>query len=268
MVARPEVRAWRPPVRGIVEVFHARFADHSYPMHTHDSWTLLLVDDGMVRYELDRHEHGALNNLVTLLPPHVPHNGSPATPQGFRKRVLYLDTAILGENLIGLAVDTPALHDPGLRRQIHALHTALEVPGEELAAEGLLALVHERLHGHLRQEPPPAVAGSDSRGLAHRLRDLLNDRYVDGVSLDEAAALLHAHPTHLIRAFGREFGMAPHQYLTGRRIDLARHLLLEGLPARHVAAASGFYDQSHLTRHFKKVLGTTPGQYGRRSTTT
>jgi AraC-like DNA-binding protein len=261
MVARPEVRAWRPPVRGIVEVFHASFTDHSYPMHTHDSWTLLLVDDGMVRYDLDRHEHGALNHLVTLLPPHVPHNGSPATSHGFRKRVLYLDTTILSESLAGIAVDSPALNDPGLRRQIHTLHTALEVPGAELAAESLLALIRERLRGHLRQEPVPAVSGSDSRGLAHRLRDLLNDRYVGGISLDEAAGLLHAHPTHLIRAFSREFGMAPHQYLTGRRIDLARHLLLEGLPARHVAAASGFYDQSHLTRHFKKVLGTTPGRY-------
>src|SRR4051794_1625044 len=263
MVACPEVRAWRPPVRGIVEVFHANFTDHSYPMHTHDSWTLLLIDDGMVRYDLDRHEHGALNHLVTLLPPHVPHNGSPATPQGFRKRVLYLDTTILSEKLVGLAVDSPALNDPGLRRRIHTLHTALETPGEELAAESLLALIHERLHGHLRQEPLPAITGADSRGLAHRLRDLLDDRYVAGISLDEAAGLLHAHPTHLVRAFGREFGMAPHQYLTGRRIDLARHLLLDGMPTGDVAAAAGFYDQPHLTRHFKKVLGTTPGRYRR-----
>src|SRR6476660_8131789 len=106
MVARPEVRAWRPPVRGIVEVFHASFTDHSYPMHTHDSWTLLLIDDGMVRYDLDRHEYGALNHMVTLLPPHVPHNGSPATSHGFRKRVLYLDTTILSESLGGIAVDS------------------------------------------------------------------------------------------------------------------------------------------------------------------
>lgn len=73
--APAEVRAWRPAVPGIMEVFHAHFTDHAYPMHVHDSWTLLIVDDGAVRYDLDRHEHGALDSMVTLLPPSVPHNG-------------------------------------------------------------------------------------------------------------------------------------------------------------------------------------------------
>ena len=54
------VRAWRPAVPGVTEVFHARFTEHAYPSHTHDAWTLLIVDDGAVRYDLDRHEHGAL----------------------------------------------------------------------------------------------------------------------------------------------------------------------------------------------------------------
>src|SRR4051812_7207252 len=54
------VRAWRPDVPGVAEVFHAHFVDHASPAHTHEAWTLLLVDDGAVRYDLDRHEHGAL----------------------------------------------------------------------------------------------------------------------------------------------------------------------------------------------------------------
>ncbi|NUT99873.1 MAG: AraC family transcriptional regulator, partial [Saccharothrix sp.] len=64
-------------------------------MHTHDTWTLLLIDEGTVQFELDHHEHGAIRSRVTLLPPHVPHDGRSATPHGFRKRVLYLDTTVL-----------------------------------------------------------------------------------------------------------------------------------------------------------------------------
>ncbi|MEV6337684.1 helix-turn-helix domain-containing protein [Nocardia vinacea] len=52
-------------------------------------------------------------------------------------------------------------------------------------------------------------------------------------------------------------------YLISRRVDLARPLLLDGIPARDVAAATGFHDQPHLIRHFKRILGTTPGQYAR-----
>ena len=64
---------------GIAEVFHARFTDHAYPVHAHDTWTLLVVDQGMIRYDLHRHEHGALRTAVTLLPPHVAHTGRSAT---------------------------------------------------------------------------------------------------------------------------------------------------------------------------------------------
>jgi hypothetical protein len=62
------VAAWKPDVEGIREVFHASFTTHVYPAHTHDAWTLMLLDTGAVRYELDRHEHGALVSGVTLLP--------------------------------------------------------------------------------------------------------------------------------------------------------------------------------------------------------
>ena len=81
------------------------------------------------------------------------------------------------------------------------------------------------------------------------------------MSLREAAGTLYAHPVHLVRAFSAEFDISPHQYLVTRRVDRARRLLLAGEPPHAVAAATGFYDQSHLTRHFKRVVGTTPARY-------
>ncbi|MDX3118646.1 AraC family transcriptional regulator [Streptomyces scabiei] len=259
-----DVRAWRPRVPGVVEVFHAHFTGYAYPMHVHEAWTLLIVDDGAVRYDLDRHEHGTPHDTVSLLPPHVPHNGSPATPDGFRKRVLYLDSGVLGEDLVGAAVDAPDLRDPVLRRRVGQLHSALARPGEELEADSRLTLIGERLRAHLRPRPRPAGSPRPDPGLARRLRELLDERVVAGLALDEAAGLVHAHPAHLVRAFSAAYGLAPHQYLTARRVDLARRLLLDGLPSGEVAAASGFYDQAHLTRHFRKLVGVTPGRYGRR----
>ena len=247
---------------GVVEVLHARFTEHAYPMHVHDAWTLLLVDEGAVRYDLGRRAHGTPRDTVTLLPPLVPHNGAPATARGFRKRVLYLDRTRLDERLVGPAVDTPNLVDPVLRRRVDQLHAALAHPGDELEAESRLALVGERLRWHLRLRPAAGRA-RERAGVAHDLRALLDERLVAGIGLDEAARLVHAHPTHLVRAFSAAFGIAPHQYLMARRVDRARGLLLAGLPAAEVAAVSGFYDQSHLTRHFRRYLGVPPGRYAR-----
>jgi AraC-like DNA-binding protein len=260
MVRGETVTAWRPELPGVAEVFHARFTRHVYPAHTHDAWTLLIIDEGAVRYDLDRHQHAAQRGLVTLLPPHVPHDGRAATAHGFRKRVLYLEPGVLGERLIGPAVDHPAWLDPPLRQRIHQLHLSLAQPGEDLQAQSRLALITERLRLRLRGarvEPPPA---RDPQ-LADRLRELLDAHLVDGLTLERAADELGAHPTHLVRAFTRAHGLPPHRYLTGRRVELARRLLLAGMPAAQVAVDAGFFDQSHLTRHFSRMLGITPARY-------
>jgi AraC-like DNA-binding protein len=285
--AHERVEAWRPPVAGVREVFHARFVDHAYPPHTHDAWTVLTVHDGAVRYRLDRHDHGSTRSVVTLLPPHVVHDGRAATGHGFRKQVLYLDPAVLGEDRIGPAVDHPTLPDPELAAALADLHRTLRATGGPLEAESLLALVVERLAWHLDGRPRPSPlaadgsggsgagrggagwlgaaggrpAGRQGRRLAERLRDLLDAAPAAPVTLADAAGRLDASPTHLVRAFHAAFGVPPHAYLVARRVDVARGRLLDGESPAQAALAAGFHDQAHLTRHFRRHVGTTPGRY-------
>jgi AraC-like DNA-binding protein len=254
--------AWSPAVPGVTEILHAHFVEHAYPPHVHDVWTLLIVDTGAVSYQLDRHQHAAVPEAVTLLPPYVVHDGRAATTYGFRKRVVYLEPAVLGADLVGTAADRPTLADALLRRRVSQLDQALSEPGETLQAESRLALVADRIRATLRDEPvrrPPAPR------IAGELRDLLDARTVPGISLGDAAALLDAHPTHLVRSFTAAYGVPPHAYLTGRRIERARGMLLAGRPPAEVATAAGFYDQAHLTRHFRRYLGTTPARFARRT---
>lgn len=260
--ARPTIRAWRPAVAGVAEVLHAHFPQHAYPSHTHDTWTLLLVDSGTVAYDLERHQHGALGDRVTLLPPHVPHDGRSVETTGFRKRVVYLEREAIDTGLVGAAVDHPGWAEPALRGQVHELHAVLAEPGDAFEAEVRLALVVDALRQRLTGAAEPPVVRRD-RPLAQRLRELLDERVVDGVTLLEAAGVLGAHPTHLVRAFSGEFGIPPHRYLTGRRLDRARRLLLAGERPADVASVVGFHDQAHLTRHFRRLLGVTPAAYAR-----
>ena len=192
----------------------------------------------------------------------MPHDGRSVRPEGFRKRVLYLEPERLGTDLIGAAVDQPELLDPLLRQRIEQLHGVLALGQESLEAESRLTLIEERLRQHLERQ---VIAPPDRRdaGVASRLREVLDAHLPGGITLDEASTLVHAHPAHLVRAFSREFGMPPHRYLTGRRVDLARRYLLEGRPAAEVATLAGFYDQSHLTRHFRRMLGVTPSSFAR-----
>ncbi|CAM5521643.1 helix-turn-helix transcriptional regulator [Streptomyces avidinii] len=264
---RSTVRAWQPSVPGIAEVFHARFTEHAYPAHVHDTWALMILDGGRVDFALDGERHGfGVSDAVILLPPGVAHDGRTVTEAGFRKRVLYLDTSVLPERLTGAAVDTPLLADPALRERVHGLHLALaERDPDPLEAQSRLAFVRERLHRRLAgRAVAGAGAGAAAAVVAVRLRELLDARVAEGITLEEASAELgHLHPTHLIRSFRATYGLPPHAYLTARRVALARRLLLAGVRPAEAAVAAGFYDQAHLTRHFGRHVGISPARFAR-----
>ncbi|WP_328790551.1 MULTISPECIES: helix-turn-helix domain-containing protein [unclassified Streptomyces] len=262
------VSAWQPAVPGIAEVFHARFTEHAYPAHVHDTWALMILDGGRVDFALDGERHGlGVSQAVVLLPPGVSHDGRTVTEAGFRKRVLYLDTSVLPERLTGAAVDAPLLADPVLRERVHGLHLAL-AERDPFEAQSRLAFVRERLHrrlaGRAAEGPEPGPGPGSGARVAVRLRELLDARVAEGITLEEASVELgHLHTTHLIRSFKAAYGLPPHAYLTARRVALARRLLLAGVRPAEAAVAAGFYDQAHLTRHFGRHVGISPARFAR-----
>jgi AraC-like DNA-binding protein len=255
------MRAWHPSVPAVREVLHARMTQHAYPSHTHADWALMLVDEGAVAYELGGRARIADARSATLLPPGIAHDGRAAPDtEGFRKRVAYLDASWLPDALAGHAVDLPDRVD--IVEPTRRAHRALAVAGEELAAEAALVEIADRLG----RTGGDALEPTSDRAASRRLRDLLESRLVEGITLAEAGRVLAMNPSHLARAFTAQYGLPPHRYVTSRRVDVARDLLLTGMRPASVAAAAGFHDQAHLTRHFRRVLGTTPARFASHAT--
>jgi AraC-like DNA-binding protein len=262
---RCHVEAWAQQVPWIREVFHARLVDYAYPPHCHETWAVLIVDDGAIRYDLDRRRCGAWGQTVTILPPGVAHDGGPAPgASGFRKREIYLDGEFFPAGLTGAAVDHTSITDPPLRAALSRLHDCLLEDPESLDGEARLALIGERITAHLTRTP--RAAPSREPGIAWQLRDFLDAHLTGEVSLARVGATLDRSVPHLVRSFTRQFGLSPHAYVIGRRIDAARRLMLQGAAPADVATAVGFYDQAHLTRHFKRHTATTPASYARSHT--
>src|SRR5690349_19590801 len=182
------VVAWRPAVPGISEVFQSRIVDYRYPMHCHRGWTVLIVDDGALRYDLDTRHHGAAGDTVSILPPGVAHNGYPAERFGrFRKRNIYLEAGFLSEDLVGAAVDASTFVDRELRAAISGLHDRLRAP-DPLDVEARLALIEERFRQRLRRRP--RSARDPEPAVAERLRAYLDGHLTSNATLGDAAAAL------------------------------------------------------------------------------
>ncbi|WP_394824846.1 helix-turn-helix domain-containing protein [Pendulispora albinea] len=125
--------------------------------------------------------------------------------------------------------------------------------------------VQALLHRHRRDAAAKKKAGQYA--VVRTIKEHLDACYREEVPLDELAALAGMKKFAMVRAFTAEVGFPPHSYQTLLRVHHARRLLLAGQSAGATATAVGFVDQSHLTRHFKRIEGITPGEYSRRTRT-
>lgn len=109
---------------------------------------------------------------------------------------------------------------------------------------------------HLGVMPPRRVTPGIARALSHIERN-----FTDSVYVEELAALAGLSVCRFVTVFRMQVGLTPHRFICHRRIRYAKTLLREGVPMAQVASDAGFFDQSHLSRHFKSVCGITPGRY-------
>lgn len=93
------------------------------------------------------------------------------------------------------------------------------------------------------------------------LADYLDAHCAEEVSLDMLCRQAEISPGHLIRSFKRHFGMTPHAYVINRRIQFGQQALRRGHPIAEAALESGFSDQPHFQRMFKRLRAATPKQY-------
>ena len=124
-----------------------------------------------------------------------------------------------------------------------------------------------RRHSNLVSEPKslPAVRGALDARRQRRVMDYIDSHLGEDLSIAVLANEACLSPFHFARAFKAATGAAPHRYVTDRRIGYAKSLIGEGrLSLAEIAAICGFSSQSHLTRWFKRLAGTTPAAYRNR----
>jgi AraC-like DNA-binding protein len=91
--------------------------------------------------------------------------------------------------------------------------------------------------------------------------DFIEENFTEPLALADLAALFGLSLHRFVTVFRQQVGLPPHRYLCVLRVNHARRLLRDGVPAASAAIDAGFCDQSHLARHFKRQCGMTPGRF-------
>jgi len=250
------LKIWRPSDLDSLELRVGTSFEHPYPRHWHEEIFVSAITAGAGSFFFGGRDHlAAPGSLVVVAPGEVHAHSDREGGRSFR-------SLSVPSSFVGLA-DFPSsvMADARIFQVFLRLHRALEGSGSRLQRESLLLDFFAQLVGRMREGGlVPSGVGREYRAV-RRAQEFLNEHYDRNVSLKELASVANLSPFYLHRVFCQEAGMPPHAYLVQIRLLRAKDLLRRGRPIAHVALATGFADQSHFTRHFKRLMGVTPTQY-------
>ncbi|MCC7410577.1 MAG: helix-turn-helix transcriptional regulator [Gammaproteobacteria bacterium] len=270
MAARPEkgFLFWRSRFLAGLEVVTRNVHVHHYRLHVHDllEITWVLSGRGDVSW-LDRSVMLQAGDAF-LVAPREPHAGGSLPDVPFSYLSLHVPAELLDRIVPARDRSTAALPAFSTWRDILSV-CDFTISALQSAADGdaQLEVLARMLQTLLTLPENEAAESGATRASVHpavtRIRTILDASGEEDVPVSELASRVRLHERYLISLFKTATGLPPHQYLLARRLEIARRMLADDLPVSTVAAATGFTDQSHLTRHFKRLFGITPGAYQR-----
>ncbi|MBB5470675.1 AraC-like DNA-binding protein [Paraburkholderia sp. CI2] len=266
---RDSARYWRTPLLPGADLLTAEYHDHEFAPHWHDAYTIPVIVAGAECYRYSGEHHVAEAGSVPVINPGELHTGSKAVEAGWRYRVMYAPVGFLcalADEVAGKPQALPwfapgVIRDSDLATRLAHAHRLLEAGDDALAAEtAMLDALSTLLVRYARTRPAAARVATDDTRVA-LMQERLTGDLVEPVTLAEVAKAAGLSPFHAARLFTQSTGLPPHAWRNQVRLQRALAPLRAGVPVTDVAAASGFTDQSHFTRHFRRMFGVPPGQW-------
>ncbi len=230
------------------------------PMHAHQNAYFCLVRRGQFTERYDDRQRVCKPMMLVFHPPEERHSERIESPCStsfnieFEPRWLEWASSLSPVPLEPCEIQGGELSNVALRLQREFEHTD---SASRLAIQGLTL---ELLAGLIRSRRTEKVIPA----WLHHVKQLLHDQFQEGLELNDLATSAGVHPVYLVQCFRKHYGCTPGEYQRRLRVEWAKEKLLQcELTLSEIALRSGFADQSHLTRIFKKQTGQTPMAYRR-----
>ncbi|RVU86104.1 AraC family transcriptional regulator [Leucothrix sargassi] len=259
---------------GGLELLDASYTNQTFSKHVHDGFCIGVIESGAQRFYRSGSNHLAPKNSIIMINADQVHDGCRATDNGWSYRAIYPKPEMLmsisrefkkditTENAIPWFPDA-VVNDAVVADQLRLLYTCLQQSENQLLRESIFLASMTLLIGrHGKKQTQLQTLGKEPKAV-QLAREYIDNHFDQNISLAELAKLCGLSPFYLARLFAKSTGLPPHAYQNQRQIQYAKHQLLQGSKPTDIAAACGFTDQSHFSRHFKKAFGITPGAYQR-----
>ncbi|MCF3642311.1 AraC family transcriptional regulator [Rhizobium sp. TRM95111] len=251
------------PASGGIERIEARFTGRGFEPHRHDTYAIGMTLSGVQTFAYRGRRHASLPGNVIVLHPDELHDGGAGTEDGLTYRMMYVPPERLVAAMPSGAalpfVQTPVFEDARFAAFLRGALADIDHAADPLQLDDMLV---ETLAGLTRHAGAPVPApGKAAPDAVARACAFLRENLERTVHSEELEAETGLDRFALARQFRRVVGTSPHRYLVMRRLERAKTMMRDGAALAETAAATGFADQAHFSRHFKATFGMTPGRW-------
>lgn len=264
-----QVSLHTPQGKDGLQLMQARFRTHSFARHSHEGFGVGVIEQGALGFSYRGENVVAPAGRINTVNPDEVHTGHSATDLGWTYRMFYCSAELLqqmAEDIAGRPVHLPfftsgVIEDDQVAHLVRQTHVRLmDGHSPRLEQQTLLLAMFAGLFVRHTYAPPAVIRAGNEQVRIRRVIDYLDAHHAEDLAVDTLAAIACLSPYHFIRVFSRQTGLTPHAWLMQLRVRKAAALLRRGVPIADAAVQTGFSDQSHLNRSFKRILGFTPGQ--------
>lgn len=248
-----------------IERVEAFFAGHGFDPHRHDTYAIGFTMEGVQSFRYRGATERSLPGQVFVLHPDELHDGEAGTSAGFHYKILYIEPRAILEALGSGCRPLPFVRDTvstdrRLSAAVIPALRSLDRPLDELHRDQIILDLAEALAAADASIAHRNLAPHHWRAVS-KARDFLDENVGRSVTSAELEGIAGISRYAVARHFRACLGTSPYRYLIMRRLDRARALIRRGDRLAETAASCGFADQSHMTRHFKRAYGLSPGRW-------
>jgi len=249
---------WVSRTPGPLDRLEGSFRGVAYSPHRHDTYAIGITLSGILSFDYRGTTNHSKPGQMVILHPDELHDGRAGTDDGFHYKTLYVRPAAIQDVLGGKAlpfVEGGISTDTRLWTVLSGLLEDCDSPLGILEYEDAIYDLTTALCQIADNTASEQVLNYRA---ANTTRLYIDGNLNEDMSLEILERVSGYNRWQLSRDFRAAFGTSPYRYLTQRRLDKARELMLVGIPISSVAIDCGFADQSHFGRHFKKTYGSPP----------
>jgi AraC-like DNA-binding protein len=264
---RAQTNFVRLPHFANLELLHASNLTHQYPPHIHEQLCIVLMHQGSETTTLRGFQYTTLPGCIFVLHPDELHSSISIDAEYRVFKIQQAEFERIAREVSGFNSRAPyftdfTIHDSPIFHLMFHLCLSLEQNNSLLQQESeLISTMGMLLARHSKRSRPMKQNAFKEDRKVDLVREYLKAGYRENISLSHLTLLTNWDRFYLLRAFAKKIGVPPHEFQTQLRIAHARELIRKGCSFSDAALQTGFFDQSHLTRHFKRIVGMTPGEY-------